>query len=68
MTAPALPPRLLSTEQAAAYLAVSPRLFAEHIGPHIPRLNVARPGAVRPTWRYDQRRLDEWIATRERAS
>ncbi len=58
-------PRLLRAKEVAAALGVSPRHFEAVIAPAIPRVNVARPGAARPAWRYTREALDAWMARAE---
>lgn len=50
-----LPPRLLSREQAAEYLGVSPNHFIDEVAKAIPPVHIGR----RNLW--DRRALDRWV-------
>jgi hypothetical protein len=51
---------LLTRSEASEYLALSLRRLEGD--PTIPKINVARPGSRRPSWRYEPPALNEWVA------
>jgi hypothetical protein len=53
---------LLTSRQAAAYLAISLRALQSRAD--IPRVNIAPPGSERAMWRYCRADLDQLIAMR----
>lgn len=53
---------LLTSKQAAAYLAISLRALQGRAD--IPRVNIAPPGSERAMWRYCRADLDQLIAMR----
>ena len=60
------PDSYLSRAEAAEHLGVSVRFLEGDTT--IPKVNVARPGAKRATWRYCKKDLDDWASARTTAT
>jgi hypothetical protein len=59
------PDGYMSRVEAARYLDVSVRFLEGNAS--IPKVNVARPGSKRATWRYRKSDLDAWMTARQRS-
>jgi hypothetical protein len=63
---PTAPRKLLTPREAAAYLGCSEAHFEAQLRPHVPVVDLSRPGASRPMPRFDVADLDEFIGRRKR--
>jgi hypothetical protein len=57
-----LPQGYLTRQEAARYLGVSLRWLEGNMS--LPKVDIAQPGARRPTWRYRVADLDAWMEKR----
>ena len=64
----AVPRQLLTAAEAADWLGCSERHFESVLRPHIPEVDLARPGAGRPMPRFDVDDLAAFVARRKRTT